>query len=720
MINNALLRRLALVLFITLLPLRVSAISLDAILHQMDDGPGVQASLEQQRLLGIERNQRRDEAGWSVFGGADIGYFRELEATGRADYTGYGAQLGLRYPLLGTLKARQAAVNDGELAVRQAREQETLRRMEQRFAVRLAYIDWWQVQETRQWCESLQQTASDERQRVNIRADNQSLRHSEQLWLEQRWRQLLSSCDRLEGRETVSRQRLARISGLTMPESANAEPVSLLANPAPAANWLELIDRHPAIRSDRLAAVAALNAPDHRWHDQIDANFTLAQRLDWRNDLPGTGSGLAAGVTFEVPLAALGSRGRDSLSGARYRVANEQAKDTRWDLLTELENTLTRYQDQLAALENQQQMVSLNQQVTAERQQRLAVDGEAGFMALRSAIAEEADARLQLLNHWQDAWRSQAQLHLLTESQPLPATGFPRYHDWRKNPDMAEVGTSSGTTWSKAVYLWQSHDLINLDSRDDIMPALQANGFQRIYLGLDAGQISDIDALTPRLSQLLQQLRQAGMAVDLLLGEPLWITEEHRQDLVQLLRKVSHLPFDHLHLDLEVEQLGWPVTDDWLQGWLDTLQAAVTASPWPVTVVSHYRWFAPPQSRDREEHSRSPCIPCQLPALGITGASLMIYSTNENSVAERTAGIVETWPEINFKLAQSTEASLPPENSWHGKSGQELDALGKRMESRLSVNGLTGIEWQDWSGYPAFRPQQSKPTPSTGTFSGNP
>src|SRR5690606_29431144 len=112
------------------------------------------------------------------------------------------------------------------------------------------------------------------------------------------------------------------------------------------------------------------------------------------------------------------------------------------------------------------------------------------------------------------------------------------------------------------------------------------------------------------------EARAAGLEPLLLLGEPDWLRSGQRSELGLLLARLAGLPFAGLHLDLEVEQLGWPVPGQRLQDWLDTLALAVRSSPWPVELSSHHRWFAADPGM--------PCVPCALPGLGVRQVSLMI------------------------------------------------------------------------------------------------
>ena len=76
-------------------------------------------------------------------------------------------------------------------------------------------------------------------------------------------------------------------------------------------------------------------------------------------------------------------------------------------------------------------------------------------------------------------------------------------------------------------------------------------------------------------------------AVLLLLGDPAWINPADRPKLMALIRRFQNVPFDGLHLDLEVEQLGWPVPAARLQDWLNTVKEAKKRSPWPLSISAH-------------------------------------------------------------------------------------------------------------------------------------
>ena len=99
-----------------------------------------------------------------------------------------------------------------------------------------------------------------------------------------------------------------------------------------------------------------------------------------------------------------------------------------------------------------------------------------------------------------------------------------------------------------------------------------------LLIGLSATQVRTADS-GAALSDLIREAHGRGQRVLLLLGDPAWINPADRPKLMALIRRFQNVPFDGLHLDLEVEQLGWPVPAARLQDWLNTLTDAQHRSP---------------------------------------------------------------------------------------------------------------------------------------------
>lgn len=247
--------------------------------------------------------------------------------------------------------------------------------------------------------------------------------------------------------------------------------------------------------------------------------------------------------------------------------------------------------------------------------------------------------------------------------------------------------------WSQASYVWDSEALLDPGQRPAELDALRNAGMDKIYLGLKAAQIKDLGTTRQRLEQLLRDAAGKGVQVSLLLGDPSWIEPPERHQLTDLLAKLKGLAFSSLHLDLEVEQLGVPVPDQRLKDWLETLRVASSVSPWPVEISSHHRWFADPKPGQT-------CVPCALPGAGVRQVSLMIYTRNPNNSARMAEQIARRWPDLQFRLAQSTEPQLDATETWAGVSTEQLQHQSSAWREQLQPLGIAGIDWQAWRDFP--------------------
>ncbi len=267
----------------------------------------------------------------------------------------------------------------------------------------------------------------------------------------------------------------------------------------------------------------------------------------------------------------------------------------------------------------------------------------------------------------------------------------------RTGPVMAPPTPATPTrTWSQGTYIWNSQALLNPALRSSELSRLKSAGMTHLLVGLTGAQVAAGVDTERALQQLLSAAHGEGLRVSLLLGDPEWILPQGRQSLLDLIHRYRRIGFDGLHLDLEVEQLGWPVPPERLQHWLATLQAVQQASPWALSISSHPRWFE--AGRGSSGEPNQPCIPCEL--RNLQAVSLMIYQRQPERVAERSRAIAQRWPQLHFRLAQSVEAQLPVQESWHGHSSQQLQQQVRRWQQQLEPHGVSGLDWQDWSQYP--------------------
>ncbi|WP_207885532.1 TolC family protein [Pseudomonas sp. 30_B] len=683
---------------------RADVLPLSRVLDSADDSAVLQANAADLRALDALKEQREAEAGWQWYGAGSAGHYRELVTEDVIDtYYGRSLALGLRHPLLGSLRRQMQAVSAVELDQQRQRSRRLLQKAEQRLALRSAYADWWRAEEENRWCQALLPDAASARERLALRQRQGWLLPSQAQLLDGRWQSLQRRCASNSRMMDDTRASLAELSGLDITPSQQAQAEALAEQVQPLTSWRQALEGHPRLQERKDELRQAEQNRKSPWYDSIDSSFSVGQSFEDRSGATSTGNGLVASLNFSTPFDLMSygqARGREG--EARHQAALARLGAERQQLLQALGKAL---QDQRRAVEDlEREREQLAVSSVALREQRLRADrsAEGSLAEVQAVELERYDNGMRLIAAWHAAWLREAALRMFVDDDQAlsPLLGVQTL-GWQP-PAGAQAKTggnapskanpSRDAAWNQGVYLWKSQALLQPDTRRAELKALRGAGMQRLYVGLDARQVADIPALRKQLDGTLADARAQGMQVVLLLGDPAWLSADGRKDLLALLGQLRDVRFDAVHLDLEVEQLGWPVPDSRLQDWLDTTGAVAQLNYWPLELSSHPRWFA-------ESHG-GPCVPCALPGRGVKQVSLMIYTRNPERSADLAASIARRWPALRFRLAQSVEPQLSAEESWAGASGVQLQQQVERWRTRLQAAGVSGIDWQDWSHYP--------------------
>ncbi|PIE59087.1 MAG: hypothetical protein CSA32_05840, partial [Desulfobulbus propionicus] len=250
-------------------------------------------------------------------------------------------------------------------------------------------------------------------------------------------------------------------------------------------------------------------------------------------------------------------------------------------------------------------------------------------------------------------------------------------------------------------YVWESRKLLSQwKQEEDFYQKLADMRVARLLVSFDREQLGKLEQekQAKRWRQFIKETGKHGIAVELLLGEPLWILPGYRQDLLEIIQRLRFLPFSGLHLDLEPNQLSQKEYSEsyLLTHLLRTLQAAVEISPWPVGISLHPRYL--------QTGGNEICFGCALQNLDIHEVTLMSYITNPKKVDQLVQPIVEQYPGIVFSIAQSVEPVLSAEESYfsHGQSGfwLKMDLL----QQLLSENTSHSILIQAFQDFQAMVP----------------
>ncbi|MEN0106186.1 MAG: hypothetical protein AAGC84_07135, partial [Pseudomonas sp.] len=672
-------------------------LTLESALQQAGDertGGAANAELEARYAA---REQRDSESGWEMFGNANVGKYRELVTDDvRDDYYGRSFAIGVRYPLLGSLRRRVEAVNAADRDVRLAEIQQGYRRAQQRLAVRSAYADWWRASQEQQLCEGVENASREAEAQVQQRLQGKWILPSDAQLMRSEWTAVTRRC---EMQPALLDDVRASLQSLGVQISPGDTPVAtaLASQPQPLAAWQQQLENHPRLAGREAELANAELNRKQPWYSAIESYFNIAQTQEQRSGAADNGSGLSAGVTFSAPLDLLDYGSSRSREGeARYQAAVQAQERERGSLLRELGKVLEQQRRNSNEYAWRSERRAAVDAIIAERSQRGSLDSGEASLRLLQAQVDRYNAGFAQIAAWHGAWLQDSALRLFgDDSAAFEHLLGSQVLRWNQGSDSTPPPPVAAG-WNQGVYIWHSAPLLDPNQRATELAALQKAGMRQLNLGLNAVQVANLATTRAALAELLQNAHSQGMQVNLLLGDPSWIKPRQRQELLDLIGQLKGLPFDALHLDLEVEQLGWPVPDKRLHDWLDTLRAAKAVSPWPVALSSHPRWFA-------QAEAGKPCVPCELQRIGVGPVSLMIYTRNAQRSTGQAQAIAKQWPGLHLRLAQSVESDQPADLSWADARPEQLQQQSQHWQHTLLPSGVGGIDWQSWTDYPRPR-----------------
>ncbi|MDE2389557.1 MAG: TolC family protein, partial [Betaproteobacteria bacterium] len=258
------------------------------------------------------------------------------------------------------------------------------------------------------------------------------------------------------------------------------------------------------------------------------------------------------------------------------------------------------------------------------------------------------------------------------------------------HPATASAQVSSGRF---AAYVWNFDRLI---AQPDLWKKNQAVEIDRFLVSLDERQISVAAAKPARLKKFLLDAHRRKKKVEWLLGDPDWILPAQRGKLLQLVKKLSGIDFDGLHLDIEPDQLVAELSGKArLEALIETVRQVSAISPWPVGISIHPRYLTSAASFDL-------CVPCELKAKGVNEITVMYYATNPAVIAAALKPVMSQYPDLSFSLAQSLESGLGAENSYAHKPKATFNQAMKQLQEQLRAPNFTGLviqSWQDLESY---------------------
>ena len=631
-------------------------------------------------------NRTRAEHGWRLFGAVGAGRFDEPVAeTLERRYSAARATVGVQRPLLGTDEAQRREIIAAEGLHGEARQLYLSAAQSLQKQVAEAYARYWHAQQQQRLGEAmialeteLERSLAQRRRAGVMRADEQA--------------RLMSLLD--AAFINVEEAELAEHEAERFIHAALDRPVVLGASEA----WVDLEASdcrviEPASSPEVQAVQQRLQTTTERKaltrHQSVQSNVQLAYRATYEDDVNSMGNGLEIVWTVSMPFGMLGRE-----NALRHELESEQSG---WE--ARLKEARARVEQRQAVAERQ---LSIQQRRLNMRAARLERAEQTMAVALRRsgpdqgrdwqewlpAKADFYQASVDWLNAALAVWLAQIDCDQLATEAPRSLPTLKRVMERMSVTSRAD-GDAPGLSGPVRLYLWDSAPVLSGDD-SEFWSTVQRSGVSHVWISLDAGQIERYSADPRELTAFIDVARERELESGLLLGEPLWTLPDYRPHLLDIVASLRGVPFQDLHLDIEIDQLEVDAygRETLIEHWLDTLAAVVERSPWPVSVSAHPRDFGTGER----------CLSCELAAVGVSELALMIYTTRPESLVSRLGAVLRKEPDLTVTLAQSVERELPAKNSWfhHGWSSLRSgiadvrDQVG-RTDLPVALQGYTDL-----------------------------
>lgn len=652
-------------------------------------------------------------AGWSVISGVSLSH--QIDRVIDSEWNNSQparAYIGLSVPLLGSRAEERRALTESAQDVAIQSSQVDLQTGASLRSLRDYYVIYWTSQQQLAALDRLQASFTSYDQQLQARLDAQLLLASEYY----EFRAVMARIDRERAAFELSSQRaLAQMNWLTtgtlteFDARAPDYPAVCVDVQAVQAYWLAEAPRLKQAEEELI--YQANRVADSRWSG-VDSQFSLVQSFEHRfqNRQDDTEqSELRASFDITFPLNWNQYRRDAARSRIDAWVAGRTALEA--EQVSQLERVFNGYEN--LSQQRYRYRTSLKQLLA---QNELLREVQLRFDASQSIeLVDFINAHVgyyQAVIGWLDARSGLA----LAVNQWRPMAEFRCQDQWQFNPTtslgdltVAElrvgrapqlVGIDPGGYQSRGLLVWKATDwLARLEADPTLFTQLRRDsGVTSVSISFTSEELGTFSGQPFKLMPLFLEAEKAGVTVNLLLGEPLWILPEGRQDLLDILGQLKGLPFERLYLDLELNQLA---PEGQLEGeghWrelVETLTVVVKESDWPVAWITHDRYLS---GTDDE------CRLCTIETTGVEEVALMIFSTAPETVIRRAQSLLNAPSAMTFSLVVSVESELPAENSFYSSGMVALELGLARIAGGLTSPRFVGFHLQSWDSFRMMAP----------------
>lgn len=668
------------------------------------------ADLEAQRSnLNVQEAQK----GWEIFGGISAGYQKSPFA--REPFGHFFdpmGRIGVRYPLLGSAERQQRAINDAATQVKIEDVRLDWSKRLARLFLEENYAAYWSAKKMLALTEAYLRLRDD-----GVISILHKRREAGLLFMSD-YLEFLSAFDRAERSQIEFSnnrdQALIRLGYLTNSEIRPFEPVKPVLYAIDSNTPIDIEQLDLKILQARIENIQKTKETENWRGIDSDVNATAFGGPAIPHPSPESmqmGYGGAVGFNFRMPIEIMSVR-KNEESRLNSLLISLRADYTHRDqeLQHEFRALLSSYQQLAQQIKFQHTRLEAARELIRERHLRLKMlDGdviEKYFQAVntyyRVAIenveTESEQWKLhirlrQFLTLLEGKGRDiHTEINLSQLTDPLQqAASFlvsgEKNKAAPKRTSFSAAGNAEASSGRVAVYVW---NFDKLSTQPGLWEKNQTIEIDRFLISLDQQQISKFAANPAPLKKFLTEAHRRGKKVELLLGDPDWILPEQREKLLMIVKKLSNINFDGLHLDIEPDQLESDLPGKArLEELIETVRQVSAVSPWPVGASIHPRYLTKATSFDI-------CVLCELKAKGIKEITVMYYAMNLTNIVTALKSAMNQYPDLLFSLAQSLESELGPENSYVHKPQSIFIHAMQQLQSQLRAPNFTGLVIQSW------------------------
>jgi len=447
-----------------------------------------------------------------------------------------------------------------------------------------------------------------------------------------------------------------------------------------------VLDRHPQLLLLQRKVQEQRRLRELARQNRSDAYVSFYSSLSKETSGAEPGYGVGADLSIELPLQAhQAATARRKAADATLEKCQQELAAARFRIRMEVREALDRRESAERNFTFALQRLAATREHLRENLLRYAYLPGDVIEKVQQSRLEDYRAGLETIDAW--VQRLHVQAHLL---KLFPDIELEMHGD--KTNELEQAYT---------VYVWESQRLIERFAQPQTFFAdLSRLHIHRILLSFTAEQMAPLTLPTEidRWYAFIAALQAGGVRVELLLGEPLWLLPDHRPELLAAIARLTDLPFEGIHLDLEPDQLEGrvPADEDLSELLLDTIREVRKAVALPLGVSIHPRYMDPL----RLDGGLGP----RLASLGVNEVTLMIYVADPQRVAAIAGPILDQNPKLAISIAQSVEASLAGRGSYADLTCGQLQERMRKLRELLPQKNMRAIVLQSWREYDGMSP----------------